>query len=280
MHTSTYPDRIGIGIIGGGAFARSGQIPAFQHVPGVELLAVCNSHIDTAQATAREFGIPYAFSDHDEMLRLDGLDLVSIVTPPALHYPMVMAVLESRKHVLCEKPMAMNVEEAHAMYQQAVACGVIHSIDFELRFNPTRRKIKLLIDEGYIGALRHVTVRVSASFNVTPESRRWDWWMQKSMGGGILGANGSHYIDMLRWYFGEIRTVSGQLCTTVPLRPVPGTGEMRPVETDDLCVFLCEFETAGQGTVILSPIDHHQQGHQLEIFGEDGTLIIDSQGRL
>ncbi len=280
MHAPINPDSIGIGIIGTGAFARSGQIPAFQRVPGVKVLAVCNTRVDAAEATAREFSIQHVFSDYHEMLRLEGLNLVTVVTPPALHYPMVMAALEAGKHVLCEKPMAMNIDEAASMYRTAQACGVIHCIDHELRFNPTRRKIKLLIDDGYIGALRHVTVPVSASFNATAGSRLWGWWMQRSMGGGILGANGSHYIDMLRWYFGEIRAVSGQLCTTVPLRPVPSTGEMRHVETDDLCIFLCEFELAGQGTVILSTVDVHQQGHRLEVFGEDGTLVIDSQGRL
>ena len=271
--------KIGIGVIGTG-FAKSVQIPAFKLCPDAEIVAVCSSRAEKAEATAREFGIPHAFSDYSDLLRLPNLDLVSIATPPHLHHAMSIAAAEAGKHILCEKPMAMNIGEATEMYQRAEKRGILHYIDFELRFNPTRRKLKELIEGGFLGRLRRVTATVSASFNVTPESRPWNWWSQKSTGGGILGANGSHYIDLLRWYFGEIRAVSGQLATLVPMRKLAGSEELRPVETDDLCVFLCEFENGGQGTVVLSTVDHHAQGHRLEAFGDEGSIVLDGQGRL
>lgn len=273
-------DRIGIGVIGAGAFAKSGQIPAFRLCPDAAVVAVCSRRAERAETIAQEFGIPHVFTDYREMLKMEQVDLVSIITPPHLHYPTVLAALEAGKHILCEKPMAMNLDEAAAMYQRAEARGVIHCIDHELRFNPTRKKMKELIDGGYLGRLRHLTVAVSAAFNITPDSRPWNWWSQKSTGGGILGANGSHYIDLLRWWFGEISAVSGQLCTCLPLRKLANSEEMRQVETDDLCVFLCEFENGGQGTIILSTVDHHPRGHRLEAFGDGGSLILDGQGRL
>lgn len=271
---------VGIGVIGAGAFARSGQIPAFRLCPDASVVSIYGRHIETTEAIAREFGIPHVCTDYHEMLRMDDVDLVSIVTPPALHYPMVLEALEAGKHVLCEKPMALNLREAIAMWRRAEEQRVVHCIDYQLRFNSTRRKMKELIDCGYLGQLRHVTIAVSAAFNATKDSRPWNWWSQKSMGGGILGANGSHYIDLLRWWFGEIRAVSGQLCTSLSMRKLANSEVPRTVETDDLCAFLCDFEKGGQGTVILSTVDHHAQGHRLEAFGDRGSLMLDGQGRL
>jgi predicted dehydrogenase len=272
-------NKIGVGVIGAG-FGKSAQIPGFKQCPDAEVIAICSGHLEKAEATAREFGIPRVFTDYREMVQLAELDLVSVVTPPYLHYPMVMATLEAKKHVLCEKPMAMNVEEATEMYIKAEERGVIHCVDHELRFNPTRIRIKELIGNGYLGRLRHVTVTVSLPFNADPRGRPWGWWSQKNKGGGVLGATGSHYIDLLRWWFGEIRAVYGQLSTFVQERRLADSEEMRPVETDDACAFLLEFATGAQGTIVLSSVAYHPQGSQVEAFGDEGTLILDSQESL
>lgn len=271
--------KVGIGIIGTG-FGRAVQIPAFKHCSDAEIVAVCSSRLEKAQATAQEFVIPYAFANYHQMLELSEIDLVSVVTPPYLHYPMVMAALDAGKHVLCEKPMAMNFKEAAEMYQKAEFKNVLHIIDHELRFSVTRAKAKELIDNGYIGRLRHVNVIVSASFNADPRGRPWGWWFQEAKGGGILGANGSHYIDLLRWWFGEIHTVCGQLSTCVPMRKLPDSEDMRPVETDDVCAFLVEFTSGAKGAILLSTVAYHPQGHKVEVFGDEGTIIVDAQDRL
>jgi predicted dehydrogenase len=280
MRQRTQGETVGIGVIGAGAFAKAGQIPAFRLCPDAAVVSIYGHHVEKTEAIAREFGIPHVCTDYHEMLKMDDVDLVSIVTPPSLHYPLVLEALEAGKHILCEKPMALSSREAIAMWRRAEEREVVHCIDHQLRFNPTRRKMKELIDHGYLGRLRHITITVSAAFNATADSRPWNWWSQKSMGGGILGANGSHYIDLLRWWFGEIRAVSGQLCTSQSMRKLANLDELQTVETDDLCVFLCEFEKGGQGTVILSTVDHHAQGHRLEAFGDRGTLALDGQGRL
>ena len=272
-------DKVLVGVIGTG-FGQSAQIPGFKVCSDAEVIAICSRRRERAEAAAREFDIPYAFTDYHEMVQMEELTLVSVVTSPHLHYPMVMAALEAGKHVLCEKPMALNVVEAREMYEKAEEVGVVHLIDHELRFNPTRMRMNELIDEGFIGNLRHVTVTRVANSNVDPFSHPWSWWSQQDKGGGILGANGSHQIDQLRWWFGEIEGVFGRGRTFVKERKLPDSSEMRPVETDDFTSFLIHFANGAEGVLSLSSVASHKRGSRVEAYGDEGSLILDEEGRL
>jgi predicted dehydrogenase len=271
--------KVGVGVIGAG-FGRLAQLPAFQRSNSAELVALCSGHLEKARTVAAEFGIPLAFDDYRELLRLPEVDLVSVATPPYLHRPMVLAALEAGKHVICEKPMAMNADEAREMLDAARQTGLVHNIDHELRFNPTHVKARELISAGFVGRLRHVTIARTAPFNADPMGRPWGWWFQAGTGGGILGAMASHYVDQMRWWIGEIRAVAGRLSTLVPQRRLPDNSGMRAVETDDACTFMMEFAGGGEGTVFLSTVAHHPQGYRAELFGDDGSLILDAQERL
>ena len=99
-----------VGVIGVG-FGTAVQIPGFQD-EGIEVVAVCSRRLERARKAAEDFNIPYYFDDYMELIVRDDIDAVSIVTPPALHYPITMAALAAGKHVLCEKPFALNAKEA------------------------------------------------------------------------------------------------------------------------------------------------------------------------
>src|SRR3712207_6113047 len=139
-------DTIRVGIIGSG-FGQSAMIPGFRLTPGAEVVALTSGRRERAEAAAREHNIPHAFDDYREMLDKVELDLVAVVTPVYLHYPMTMDALDRGIHVLCEKPMAMDLAQAKAMYAKAQDQGVVHMIDHELRFNPTRRRLQELLAE-------------------------------------------------------------------------------------------------------------------------------------
>src|SRR5437867_526288 len=130
-----------IGIVGTG-FARSVQIPGFKHVPGCEIVAVVSKQLERAQACAGEFEIPYAYDDYRDMLAAAKPDLVVISTPVFLHHPIALAALNTGCHVLCEKPMAMNVDEARDMVDRAAVVGTNNVIDHQLRFDPMRLRVK------------------------------------------------------------------------------------------------------------------------------------------
>jgi predicted dehydrogenase len=271
--------RVGVGVIGAG-FGRLAQLPAFRRCESAELVALCSGHLDKARAVASDFGIPLAFDDYRELLRLPEVDLVSVATPPYLHRPMVLAALSAGKNVICEKPMAMNASEAKEMLDAARQTGLVHCIDHELRFNPTHVRARDLLASGLVGRLRHITLTRTAPFNADPMGRPWGWWFQAGTGGGILAAMASHYIDQVRWWIGEIRAVQGRLSTLVTQRRLPDNAGMRAVETDDACSFLVEFAGGGEGAVFLSTVAYHGQGYRAEIYGDDGALIVDAQERL
>src|SRR6185369_6700895 len=127
----TMPVRIGI--VGAG-FARTTQIPGFRDCMGAKVVAIASRHRERAAEVAKEFGIQHVAADWQELVERDDVDLVSIVTPPAKHMEIVLAALEHRKAVLCEKPMALNAGEAARMVEKAKAAGVLALIDHELRF--------------------------------------------------------------------------------------------------------------------------------------------------
>jgi predicted dehydrogenase len=276
-------DRIGVGLIGAG-FARSAQAPAFQVCDGADLVAVCSGSFSSAVKTAEEFKIPHALETWQQLIALEEVSLVVVSTPPHLHHPVTLAALEAGKHVICEKPMALDAAEAREMAVLAAARPQqLAIIDHELRFNPTRRRMKDLIDSGYVGEPYHLTVRVAAGFRHSAQ-RQWNWWAEKARGGGLLGALGSHAIDQMRWLFGDIESVCADVETMVTARPDPETGLARPNETDDYCAFLARFARRGEriprGTVLLSALYASGGKNQITIAGDKGTLILEGDEKL
>ena len=263
-----------VGIIGA-SFARAAYLPALRHVPDAEVVALASARMESARATASEFGVPHAYDDWEAMLGAHDLDLVCIATPTDLHEPQTLAAIEAGAHVLCEKPTAMDAGEAARMLAAAEAAGRIHMIDHELRFNPNRMRIAELIAEGALGEIRHVDISNVGNSWTDPASRRkGDWWSLAEKGGGRLGANGSHQVDLLRWWLGEVGWVSGAAPVMVPDRTDPETGEPWTATADDLAFFTLEMASGTVAQVLMSGVAAHALGNATRIFGSEGTLTL------
>jgi predicted dehydrogenase len=265
-----------VGIIGA-SFAKAAYLPALKHTPGAEVAALASARLDSAKAAAEAFGVPHAYDSWERMLNEHWLDLVCIATPTVTHAPMVLAALDKGAHVLCEKPTAMNADEAKAMLDHATALGRVHMIDHELRFNPNRRKVKALIESGFIGQIRHAHITNIGPSWATPETRpKGDWWSLKDQGGGRLGANGSHQIDLLRWWCGEPASVVGQALTMVPDRVDKATGTPWIATADDTTHFTLEMESGAVVSVFLSGVARHSMDNVTQIFGSEGTILLNN----
>lgn len=263
-----------VGIIGA-SFARAAYLPALRHVPGAEVVALASARMESARRAASEFGVPHAYDDWEAMLRAHELDLVCIATPTVLHEPQTLAAIEAGAHVLCEKPTAMDAGEAARMLEAAEAAGRVHMIDHELRFNPNRMRIAELIAEGALGEIRHVDITNVGTTWADPASRRkGDWWSLAEQGGGRLGANGSHQVDLLRWWLGEVAWVSGGAPVVVPDRTDPDTGERWTATADDLAFFTLEMTSGAVAQVLMSGVAAHAMGNATRIFGSEGTLTL------
>jgi len=265
---------IRVGIIGA-SFAREAYLPALRTIDDVELVAIASARLSSAQSAADQFGIPQVYDDWGRMIGEHEFDLICIATPTVFHAPMTLEALKAGAHVLCEKPMAMNTDESAEMLETADALGKLHIIGHELRFNPNRRKIKSLIDSGAIGDVRHVSIHnVSASWGDPASRPAGDWWSRDDMGGGRLGASGSHMIDLLRFWLGDIGAVSGQVATMVPERVDSESGAPWRATADDQFSFTAEMRNGALCSVFVSGVGRHSAGNQTQIFGAEGTIML------
>ena len=275
---------VGIGIVGAG-FARTTQIPGFRDCMGAKVVAVASRHPERAAALAKEFGIEHVAADWQELVERDDVDLVSIVTPPATHMEITLAALEHGKAVLCEKPMALNAQQAKRMVEQAQAANVLALIDHELRFLNSRRTMRGMLETGAIGTVRHCNYVFRSDYRNIAD-RGWDWWSDAAMGGGTLGAIGSHVVDSFRWMLNtEVTRALGMLSTHIKERPDKASGGMRPVTTDDEAKLLFRFadgpHTEGAtGAAALSVVESGKYENRLEIYGTTGALMVEETGEL
>lgn len=274
---------IRIGIIGAG-FARTTQIPGFRACDGAKIVAIASARHEHATEVAREFGIDNVDRDWRTLVARDDLDLISIVTPVATHCEMTLAALEHGKAVLCEKPMAMNAVEALRMTERARAAGGLALIDHELRFLPGRIKMREMIKAGEIGKVRHAKLIFRADSRADP-NRPWNWWSDKTQGGGALGAIGSHVIDTFHWILGaEVTEIVCELATHIRERN-DDAGRVREVTTDDEANFLLRFGASdltegATGNASMSLVEPGKPEHRLEVFGSSGGLMIEESGEL
>ncbi len=173
-------------------------------------------------------------------------DLIAVHSPPFQHKAHVMAALSNGKPVLCDKPFGLDASEARDMRDAAKAAGVLHFLNFEMRCFPSWDKARSLIREGAIGDLVHVSW---TKFNRGLRRRDHGWLNDASLGGGWLGASGSHDIDALRFLFGdEIVAGSALLRTEIGMRPDGQGGEAKSTAEDAFSMWL-EFARGGTASV-------------------------------
>lgn len=275
---------IGIGIVGAG-FARTTQIPGFKNCKGARVVSITSRHRENAEKVAGEFGIDHVATDWRELVQRDDVDLVSVVTPPATHMEITLAALAQGKAVLCEKPMAMSAEEAKQMTEQAQQANVLALIDHELRFLSNRHTMRAMVHRGAIGKVRHCNYHFRSDYRGVLD-RPWDWWSNEKMGGGTLGAIGSHAVDSFRWLLdAEVSEVSAMLSTHIAQRPDKGSGGMRQVTTDDDTKLMLRFSDSNlganvTGTASLSVVESGKYENRFEVYGSTGALMVEESGEL
>jgi predicted dehydrogenase len=272
-----------IGVIGTG-FARRVQIPALRLVPGAVVTAVASGSRDRARAVAAEFAIPHVYGSGEELARSTHVDCVIVASTPDAHRRHASAALEAGKHVLCEKPMALTVWEAEQMVAVAARHGGLARIDHELRYEPNRGKVRQLVQAGAIGAVLHLelVLRPYVRGDGRPGARDapWNWWYDAARGGGILGAVGSHLIDLCRfWTASDVAEASGRVATFVPER-TDEQGVRRRVTADDYASCVLRLTGGAFATITLTTAASHGPGHFAQITGAEGTLVLTGERQL
>ena len=271
---------IRIGVVGVNYGAQV-QIPGLLS-EGYELVAVCASRKERADTAAATFGARHAFTDLAEMLRLPGLDAVSIVTPPHLHHDMGIMSLRAGKHVILEKPFAVNAAEAwDLLFEARKRPAQVAMIGHEFRFAPSRRLIKEMVAQGYLGTLNAGVVTLfTAGRPRVPGAPLPTYGPGSDLerGGGLHKGLGSHYIDCLRDWFGDITSVSGRLATNNPERLDPATGKTIMATADDAFTATLTFRSGGWATLAASGSTPFGPGAKFDLYGSGGTISTSHPG--
>lgn len=274
---------IRLAVVGTG-FGAKIQLPAFALHPDIELVAVVSARRERAIKIAEQFDVPHALDDYSQLLQLDNIDAVSIVTPPKWHYEMTLGAIQKGWHVLCEKPMAMNRQDAVAMTEAAARTTQAHAIDHRFRYTPARMYLKELVEEGAFGAIR--TIRITHYRNGWRDPELpWSWLFDADQGGGILGAMGSHLIDMIAYTFGPVRTVAASLSAQIKKRPLGSADgiddrKLMGVTADDTCTMMMTLENDAQVIVQISNVASASRLLEIEIHGERMSVLMEGNESL
>jgi predicted dehydrogenase len=201
--------KIRVGIVGASAnrgFASIAHIPALRALPQFEIVAVCTTRQESAEAAARHFGIPLAFSDPEKLAQHPDVDLVTVSVKVPDHYRPVMAAIEAGKHVYCEWPLGRDTDEAVRLLDAAERAGVRHAVGLQGQMSPAINYVKDLVAEGYVGRVLSATIIGCAPNWGATIDRAYQ--ADRANGANLMTITGGHQIDALCHCLGEFREVA------------------------------------------------------------------------
>lgn len=278
MTTSQEPVRILI--LGTGNMART-HAAAYREMPGVELVAGVDNRPDVLAAFCDSFDIPERFATLDEAIAWGAFDAVSNVTPDAAHHPTTLALMKAGKHVLCEKPLATNADDAREMADLARAKGLIGMVNLSYRNVAVLDKAARLVKEGAIGALRHFEASYLQSWLTQPAwgdwhtESQWLWRLSTRHGSkGVLGDVGIHILDFATFAAGS--PIEDLSCRLKTFHKAEGDriGEY-PLDANDSFTLQAELENGALGTISATRFaSGHLNDLRLRLYGDKGGLEV------
>jgi len=257
--------KINFGIVGSGRIAQRHA----EHISKVaSLQAVCDIKPERANQLAGKYSCKSYTSIDDLLSGEKNLDVVSICTPNAFHAEHTIKALKAGKHVLCEKPMALTVNDCKAMIRESEKAGKTLFIVKQNRFNPPIVALKKAIDEGKLGKIFNVQLNCFWNRDDRYYSES-DWKGKKKLDGGTLYTQFSHFIDLLYWMVGDVTEVTA--LTRNFTHP-------QTIEFEDTGVVLLQFQNGAIGTInyTVNSFKKNMEG-SITIFGEKGTVKVGGQ---
>lgn len=255
-----HPRTLRVGIVGCGMISRN-HLKAFAALDTAEVVGVCDVDPERARATATAWGVENAVNSVSALLALD-LDIVSVCTPHPTHEAVVLEAAAAGVHVLCEKPIAIDLPSAERMVAACDAAGVKLGVLFQRRFWPAAQRIRAAIDDGTLGlpVLGHASVLLHRDPSYySKDAWRGTW---NNDGGGVLMTQAIHYIDLLQWYMGDIAEVYGAINT------FKHGGN---IEVEDSATAVLKFTSGGIATLSASTAAAPSLGVQIRVTGSTGA---------
>ncbi len=261
-----------VGVIGTGWWADQEHLPGLLSRPDVDVVALCGRNQTRLDELAAKYGLRQTFTDWRRMIARAGLDVAVIVTPNALHHPQALAAIQCGAHVICEKPLALNAIQARELAAHASTAGVKTMTFFTHRAIAAAAHVKKLVDDGFLGEPLHVNALYMSASRLDP-GRPLEWRMVRAEAGtGVAGDIGSHLVDLVRWWMGDVVKVSAMWQTVVKERP-GGT-----VDTDDVCTFMAHLACGAQAVFQANKAAAGRGNYQrIELYGTRNALIYEAE---
>jgi predicted dehydrogenase len=278
---------INIGLVGGGFMGRTHSngykrvpnfFPELQYTP--VLKAVCFRNEAKLKAFAEQWGYETTETDWRKLVERSDIDAIDICTPNDTHAEIAIAAAKAGKMILCEKPLARNMEESKAMVDAIEAAGVPNTVWYNYRRIPAVTLAKQIIDSGKLGKIYHYRANFLQDWTINenlPQGGEGLWRMDAAVAGsGVIGDLLSHCIDTAIWLNGDIKDVSAMSETFVKERMHQLTGKVEKVGIDDACSFICHFNNGSLG---LFESTRYARGHKalytFEINGANASIKWD-----
>ncbi len=271
-----------VGIIGAGFIATRGHVPAYQSVPGVQVVALCDINEARARSVSQELNIPHAYTDYHQMLEQESLDIVSVCSPNAFHAQMTIDALQAGAHVLCEKPMALTYADAQAMIAASQRAGRSLTVGFHMRHQPEMQAVKQMIVDGQLGEVYYAKASMLRRNGIPGYG---SWFTNKDLaGGGAMMDIGCHMLDLSLWMLGHPKPLTVTANVYAKFGPrAKGLGTWgidhfpagARCDVDDLATAFIRFEGGITLLLEVSWAGHSTPGHRLQIMGTEGGAEID-----
>jgi predicted dehydrogenase len=258
---------------------------------GVEVLGVVGSSPERARAKSGPIPLPDPYGSFDEMLADDRVDVVHLTTPNHLHYAQARLALEGGKHVVCEKPLAIDSKESGDLLALAEGSGLVHCTNFNIRFYPQCQEARALVANGRVGDVWNVHGSYLQDWLLFPTD--WNWRLEPDRGGPLRAVAdiGSHWLDLVQFVTGRrVTELFADLATTIPVRRRP-VGEVEtfaaaadvervdtPVTTEDVAHLLVRLSGGARGAAVISQVSAGRRNSlRFEVDGSAGSLSWDAE---
>jgi predicted dehydrogenase len=264
-----------IGIIGTSWAAKS-PIPTFKSYKGVEVTAICSGNIKNAIACAKQFNIPNVEKNYLSLCARKDLDIIYIGSPVHMHSKMFLKAAKSNKHIICEKPLALNAQEGQAMLNAVNKYKITSIAAFTMRHFASHQLMKDLIAQGKIGEPIHLSINDFRGIPASKTLPAYRWWFQKNKGGGILGAMGSHFIDLARFMVDDFDSVYGTL-GSINKQAIDKKKVIKKITADDIFSLNGQLKSNTSVSINCSIATNTKLGsnRNITIYGTAGTLVLD-----
>ncbi len=263
-----------VAMIGTGEIALSNHVPGLKLIPEARLVALCDSDPATLHRASQKTGVTATFTDYRQLIERSDIDAVIVATPNIVHYPISMAAIAAGKHILCEKPIAMEYKQAKEMYEAAEKAGIRHMTAFTYRFVPSMRYMRHLVSQGAIGEVYHFRANRFLDWG----DRYLGWRQVKKLAGSLaLGDMISHRIDFGHSILGPVARLVAHTKQVYNQR-ADLQGQPHPSEVDDWAAIMGEFGKGETGlwessTLMTGRGEDKKNQDYCEINGFEGTLI-------